>query len=273
MLVVWLVACELLGLVPQPVPIEVIRRVRPEPGVQPPWDPAALCSVSPLQDRVRRKEPDKEGWRRIRGDLDGRRGADTMLVLQEKGKHTQATYFELTLSGRSKLKFSVIFQLGEIVRTVPFPPDATEAELLVIEGVLFGRLCDRIDPSLQLLLDGQVRWVEGDLVIPPAYAVREEGQWRSYVGDAHESKGSLPVTYPRPLTEQGDLKIMSTAHGVVAMRAGMHAWLFVSRDHAKLRWPSELSARVLENGRVVEIMRHPTTMDEILGPIQVIQPL
>lgn len=267
----WLWACG-LGFELEPRPSTTERPLWDHP-IEPiaTWSSDDRCRISSLFDRVRRKEPDAEGWVRIRGDLDGVRRTDELRVLREKGKGYSSTYVELKLDGRPWLKVSAVLALSEIMHELPFPEGGSEAELKVIEGALFGRVCDRPDPSLQLLIDDTIRWVQGPPELPPDYVVREEGRWRFYNGDAHRSKGSLPVTYPRPITEVSGLAVVSTGQGVIAERAGAHAWLFVSRNHVKLRWPSEFSARIRNTG--VEVTRHPTTMDEIEAPITIFREL
>lgn len=270
----WLWACLPFDLEPVAQPLaDVPARPRLPPKLEPRWSSHEHCRTSALRERVQRRDPDKEGWRRIRGDLDGKRGSDVLRVLVEESGGVSANYVELTLDGRPKLTMSMTLKLGAITQTLAFPDNATNDEITVIENALFGTMCNHPDPSLQLLIDGEVRWIDGPPVLPPYYAMREDGQWRTYVGDAHESKGRLPVTYPVPLAARDALKVMATAHGVIAQRADTHSWLFVSREHASLRWPSELSARILSNGAAVEITRYPTTMDEIDKPIVVVQPL
>ncbi|MEM6931644.1 MAG: hypothetical protein AAF602_32235 [Myxococcota bacterium] len=269
MMVWWLVGCGLgieLTKIPEPSP----RRRAAPAEILPAWS-TALCRVSPLRDRVLRKAPDKEGWRVLIGQLDGKGSHDELRVLMEDGKDFVSNYVELRLAGRKWLRSSIVLPFSEIMHQVPFPDGANEAELAVIEEALWGRTCQRSDPSLQLLVDDEVRWYAGPPVLPPDYVVRDEGKWRVYDGDSHQSKGRLPVTYPRPLAETDDIAVLATGQGVIAQRDGAHAWLFVTQHHARLRWPSEFSARVEPNG--VEVTRHPTTMDEISAPIIVFREL
>ncbi len=265
----WL-ACGLgIDLVPAPEPAPRLR-FRPV-EMLPAWSTQARCRLAPLRGRLLRQEPNKEGWRIIRTQLDGRRGTDELRVLIEDGKDAYASYVELRLDGRPWLRTSVVLPVTEIMHEVPFPEGSNAAEWKVLEEALFGRICDRPDPSLQLLIDDQVRWHEGPPLLPPDYAVRDGEQWRVYDGDSHESKGSLPVTYPRPLTETEQVAVLATGQGVIAQRDGAHAWLFVTQHHARLRWPSEFTARILPEG--IEVTRHPTTMDEIAAPVIVLREL
>jgi len=266
---VWLWACG-MGIQLEPVKTEPPARLPPiDP--QPAWSSASQCHPSALRDRVRRREPNAEGWRILRGNLDGVRGTDELRILVEEGKETVSNYIELRVDGRDWLRTSIVLSVAEMVHEIPFPDGATAAEVAIIEQALFERRCDEPDPSLQLLIDGELRWHEGPPVLPPDYVVREEQQWRVYSGEAHASRGSLPVRYPRPLTETEQLSVVSTAQGVIAQRDGAHAWLFVSRHHRNVRWPSEFSAHI--EGAKVEVTRHPTTMDEIMAPVVVLREL
>jgi hypothetical protein len=179
------------------------------------------------------------------------------------------------------------FSFYSMVHTMEVPASlrgpGRRRALELVEEALFGRICDRADPSLAWLLASRKRllWIDGVPRVPASYTVRLAGSrlsalvkgnvaletavfplggdelWITYAGGVHGAA-------PRELVREGEGVILGTAHGVIATdpRQSKHAWIYVHQDpeaKQKLRTPSILGARIHGPEVVIDV-------DPFFGP-------
>ena len=222
----------------------------------PAWS-AEACRTSDLRDKlVKGREMSRSGWVLHELDVDGDGEDDELRVKSDSGSGMATDDLHLTLASGEEVELEVVFSFARIAQEVPYPEGTSPQVRQVIADALWGTTCEVADPSLVVLRGGEVRWHAGPPVMPPFYAHPTVKGWVLYAGHTHAGLSS-EVEFPVELGERDGVTLARTAHGVVATREGAHAWLYVDPGQAKLRWPSELSAKFVGPSEV-EITRAPS---------------
>ena len=144
---------------------------------------------------------------------------------------------EVTLSGPSgELSWSNGSSYSDMVDVDPIPEEllaASPADRRRIALLLYGRVCDGPDPTLQRLSDpdGPLEWIEGQPAFGDMYVVEDGAVWRSV--KVHTQRGLVAwpgETYPMLLAEDSRLRAWRYAHGVVleTVDGAWHAWAWVN---------------------------------------------
>ena len=134
------------------------------------------------------------------------------------------------------------------------------------QEVLFHEVSDKIDPSLEWLLEKKkhLRWVEGPPVLPETYTVRvktsDSAKWISYLGHNHSYRLGKGPYKPVVLAQKRDRVLLGTSHGVILTdpERSRHAWIYIFPGGAKLRWPSIKSARIEGETAIVQLEKDPS---------------
>lgn len=238
----------------------------PEPAPPPPPAPVPstsspawsveTCAVSDLAVEVRNLQPNASGARILRKDADGD-GTPDLFDLQ-LGPDRAA--FQVRLS-RSTRRVRVSWELAPeaLFTRVPIPADLAPADRAMVEEVMWERRCDRADASLSALLDPDgVHWFDGPPVPPVDYTWVRQDEWVVYRG------ASVAVGGLSELGREGPLTLQGTDRGVLALRPGDHAWLFVSPRVA----PATITGRLLGGG-AVEVLYSVLGADSAGSPLTV----
>jgi len=99
--------------------------------------------------------------------------------------------------------------------------------LAVARRAIAPRACRQPDPSLAALLESDaVAWVDGPSFPPDDYVLERGGELIVYSGSAHGIGWETEVR--RLESGIGGVSLYGTEYGVVAERAGRHAWLLVT---------------------------------------------
>jgi hypothetical protein len=200
-------------------------------GLAPAWDPAVDCrEVAVPSERAPR-------------DLDGDGVPDLVIVESGSGSGSGGEHIELRLSRAGRVELAHEHSFAEMFRRFPIP-EALQGPALrpareAVAAAMSPTLCHTPDPSLRWLLrePRSLEWVAGPPgAAPPYYVMIDEpsAQWWVYAGHMHQS--TLPLAAP---VSDGDRTLLPTAHGVVLVEEGRHAWIYARASSAgKLRWPS-----------------------------------
>jgi hypothetical protein len=212
------VACRSCGpeeVAPPPVPVPA-----PAPGAPAAAWSAADCVPSELAEEVRDLQPDEQGKRVLRRDLDGDGNVDHVEVSGAAGEVALLVRLSRATQ-RLRLRYEVAPGLATPVTA---PDDWTPEERAIAESVLWPLRCDRPDPALAATLAPDVvTWVSGAPAPAPGYALRRPDGWL-VVRDPAPGDDALS-----PLAADGDLTVSAGPRGVVAVCGGAHAWLAVTR--------------------------------------------
>jgi len=245
--------------------------------------PDAVCRESSLEWAT---GEDGVARARLSRDVNGDGRADTLEASSSGGSGMSSTEVELSLSGQGEpIEVSQEVSFYRMYDVTPVPPSLLGAHrrqaLEMVEEALFGRVCERADPSLAWLLASPKRivWIAGAPRMPETYTVRlsrrrldalSRGRsaleravpvagggevWVTYRGRTHtgalppDSRGRASPAFPVELARDGARVLLGTGHGAILtdVPRSRHAWIYVHEDpeHAqKLRLASIVSGRL-----------------------------
>jgi hypothetical protein len=200
---------------PPPVPVPAPAAGAPEPA----WS-LADCVASELALEVTDLQPDAEGVRVLRRDLDGDGNPDHAELRAEGA----AVALHVRMSRdphRLRLRYEP--DPDAPFTRVPVPEGWSASDRGAVEELLWPLRCARPDPTLAASLEPEVvRWFEGAPSIPPPYVVDRGSEWIV----ARGAEGVDPGW--RELATAGGAVLRAGRFGVVAERSGTHAWLLVT---------------------------------------------
>jgi hypothetical protein len=237
------------------------------------WMPVQVRSCPDIRIPPMNKWKYQDGFRQYRSeiDVDGDEKPDVIEAEDRFGSTQGLTSITLTLgsTGESiEADYSYSFEL--FVSETSIPDKLIEPKyrcaLRVVEEVLFHGVSDKIDPSLEWLLEKKkhLRWVEGPPVLPQTYTVRVKtsngGNWISYLGRNHSYRGGKGPYKSVVLDQKGNYVLLGTSHGVILTdpERSKHAWIYIFPGGAKLRWPSIRSARIEGETAIVQLEKDPS---------------
>jgi len=237
------------------------------------WKPVQVISCPDIRVPPSNKWKYKEGFRQYRSeiDVDGDEKPDVIEAEDSFGSTQGMTSITLTLGStgeRIEADYSYSFEF--FVSWTAIPDKLIEPKyrcaLRVVEEVLFHGVSDKIDPSLEWLLEKKkhLRWVEGPPVLPQTYTVRVKtsngGNWISYLGHNHSYRGGKGPYKPIVLDQKGNYVLLGTSHGVILTdpERSKHAWIYIFPGRAKLRWPSIKSAQIWGETAIVQLEKDPS---------------
>ena len=203
-------------------------------------------------------------------DVDGDDKPDVIEAEDSSGSSAGMTSITLTLTSTGeRIKADYFYSFEFFVSWTTIPDKLIEPKyrcaLSVVEEVLFHGVSDKIDPSLEWLLQKKkhLRWIEGPLVPPQTYTVRVKTSngrdWISYLGHNHSYRRGKGPYKPVVLAQQGSYVLLGTSHGVILTdpEQSRHAWIYIFPGGAKLRWPSIKSARIWGETAIIQLENDP----------------
>jgi hypothetical protein len=237
------------------------------------WMPGQVISCPDIQVLPSNNWKYQDGFRQYRSeiDVDGDEKPDVIKAEDSFGSTQGMTSITLTLGStgeRIKADYSYSFEFFVSETTIPdqLIESKYSCALRVVEEVLFHGVSDKIDPSLEWLLEKKkhLRWVEGPPVLPQTYTVRVRtsngGNWISYLGRNHSYRGGKGPYKSVVLDQKGNYVLLGTSHGVILTdpERSKHAWIYIFPGGAKLRWPSIRSARIEGETAIVQLEKDPS---------------
>jgi hypothetical protein len=237
------------------------------------WIPVQSSSCPEIQIPSKTKWKDKNGFRMYHSeiDIDGDGTPDVIEAEDSSGSTAGMTSISLKLGATGeKIKADYKYSFESFKSETSIPPKLIKPKyrcvLKIFEKLLFHKISNHVDPSLEWLLEGKkhLRWVKGPPVLPETYTIRIKtpsgAKWVSYLGLNHSYRLGRGPYKPVVLTQKGEHVILGTSHGVILTdpKRTKHAWIYIYQGGAKLRWPSIKSAQIVGETAIVQLEKDPS---------------
>ena len=236
------------------------------------WKPVQGLSCPDVRVPPSNRWKYQEGIRQFRSeiDVDGDDKPDVIEAEDSFGSTQGMTSIILTLgSTGERIEVDYHYSFEFFVSETIIPEKLIEPKyccaLRLVEDVLFHGVSNRVDPSLQWLLEKKkhLRWIKGPPVLPQTYTVRVKtsngGNWISYLGHNHSYRLGKGPYKPVVLDKKGKYILLGTSHGVMLtdLERSRYAWIYIYPGGAKLRWPSIKGARIWGETAIVQLENDP----------------